>query len=149
MAFMFRFRKPIDSLSLLPEGRALRSIQAPQHVEDEDGAYRVSSAAFRPGTDQTVSVDLEQLLTDDDLRSDTLYPSLARSVGLVAIGVDLLRAEGVAVDHFPVSTNWYHGSLTGEGLKNPGRRRRLAKACAVVVAIDHDAVAAWSPTVHN
>jgi hypothetical protein len=149
MALMFKLRHPVPSSSLLPEGRALRSIQAPQHVEDDDGVCRISSAAFRLGTDQTVSIDLEQLLGADDLKSDALYPSLVRSVGLVAIGVDLLRSEGVAVDHLPVPTNWYHGSLSGDSLKNSGRRRRLAKACTLVVPIDRDAVAAWAQASSN
>lgn len=120
-----------------PDSRVLRTIQAPQHVAGPDGAIRISSAALVPSdADHACSVDAEQLLHEDGLPSDALYPGLARTVGLYALLISQLRAEKTDAHHDPIWSNWYHAGMRGDGLKSHGVRRRLAKLCTPVVAID-------------
>lgn len=137
MRWMHRWRKPVPSSRFLPEHRALRSIQAPQHVKDENGQWRLSSAAFSPsGSDQSCSVDLEHLLHSDGLHSTALYPGIDRSVGLIALPLHALAAEEITIAHDPVIDNWYHGAMRGAALKRKGATKRLAGAAEIVIPIN-------------
>lgn len=134
-------RPMVPSSRLLPDGRTLRTVQAPHHVKNSDGTWVVSSAAFSPSSsDQSLSVDLEQLLHADDLDSTALYPGLARSVGLYALGVGELRQLGMEVDHRPIWQNWYHG-----GVQNISHRlrKKMAKNAVAVIEIDQMAAASY------
>lgn len=117
----------------------LRTLQAPWHVKVAgSGAYRISSGAFSPHKDGTVSVDLGQLLRADLLPLVALHPhgKLKNVVGLSGLPVSKLEAEGLKLRHSPVWSNWYHASLSGADLKKPALRKRLAKACRMIVEID-------------
>lgn len=145
MMFMRIVRTKVRSDSLLPDGRALRTIQAPHHVTEEEGGFRISSAAFKAGTDGTCSVDLEQLMHADGLASDALYPGLRGSVGLYAVRVDKVRTEGLGIEHDPLNANWYHGIINGDGLRRKASKR-LAQACVPVVDLDQHAAAVAAST---
>ena len=124
-----------------PESRILRSIQAPQHVADEAGEIRISSAALvLSDGDASCSVDAEQLLHEDRLSSDALYPALPRSVGLYALEIAQARSESVETHHDPIWSNWYHAGLRGDALKKHKVRKRLAKLCVPVVPLDEGEV---------
>lgn len=145
MRLLYRFRRRRMSSYLRPDGRVLRSIQAPHHVTSEDGRLRISSAAFSTssGDDGSCSVDLEQLLQEDNLTATTLYPSIPRSVGLVSLKVGRLREVAVTVEHEPVVHNWYHGGLGGAEIrkKKSKLKKLLAQECEPVVEIDPNLVA--------
>lgn len=144
MRVMFHARRRINQSRLQPEHRALRSIQAPQQVTDENGVWRVSSAAFSAsGADASCSVDLEPLLHWDGLATEALYPGVERSVGLVALPLSVVRQEGGEVAHDPVKENWYHGAMTGDAVRKPKAKKRLAAAAEVVIQIDQASCAAY------
>ena len=127
--------------SLLPDGRTLRTVQAPHHVKNADGTWVVSSAAFSPSSsDKSLSVDLEQLLHADALDSTALYRELPRSVGLYALGVGELRHLVMDVDHRPIWPNWYHG---GVQKITHGLRKKMAQHAVAVIEIDQAAAASF------
>jgi hypothetical protein len=123
--------------------RALREIQAPQHLaaaDDRKSGFRISSAAFRPGTDGTVSVDLEESLTRAGLPVNARYPSMPRTVGLAAITIDAIRTLGPDVAHDPIPNNAHHGVIREGNVaisKNGWRRvaRAIADQCDLIVPI--------------
>ena len=118
--------------------RALRALQAPEHVQWDpaDNHWRVSSAAFAPQSDGTISVDLEEAQRRDSLPLTHGYPPVDRAVGLVAHTVARLESDGFKVTHVPVEGNDYHGQAAGSPSK--GKRRTLAKECEIISAIDGD-----------
>ncbi len=124
---------PVEIIDpLRPDLRALRTIQAPDHVQpagDRPHGYRISSAAFKAGTDGSVSVDLEEslLLASLDLRAR--YPALARAVALVAHRVETFTGQGMTVGHVPIPGNDHHGEVRMAGLSS-GAIRRAARALA-------------------
>lgn len=144
MRMMKLLRPTVPSNQLQPESRLLRTLQAPQHVQHEDGIWRPSSAAFSASrADAACSVDLEQLLVEDGLSAKSLFPSLPKSVGLVALPLSIVIGEGLEAKHDPVESDWYHGGILGAGLKKQGVRKRLAARCESVVPIDATAAAAF------
>jgi hypothetical protein len=149
MAVMYRLRRKRAESSLRPEELVLRTICSPFHVTPDHGTktFRVSSAAYTPTDDGAVSVDLAQLLREDGLSLDSLYPSMASAVGLVSHPVSAIRDEELAVQHDPVVENWYHGGLTGNFTKK--KRRKLASSCNAVVAIDTEAARRHWEAVHH
>lgn len=113
----------------LPDCDALRTIQSPWHVTPNDAtrSFRITSAAFNPGKDDnSVSVDIGQLLREDALEPDILYPALKQSVGLAAITVELIRQIQLDLHHAPVFSNWYHGGIVGN-FNNRKKSRKLAE----------------------
>lgn len=139
MHAMHLFRKSVSSSSLLPDGRVLRAIQAPNHVKNSEGVYVVSSAAFSPSSsDKCLSVDIEQIMKRDGLNPTDLYPSMPRSVGLYAVGVDKLGELKLGLEHQPLRSNWYHGGVLHI---SHGLRKKLAKAASAVIEIDQTAAA--------
>lgn len=122
--------------------RALRSIQAPDHVQpaaDRPGGFRISSAAFSPGTDDSVSVDLEQSLAAVGLGVTSRYPHLDRSVALVAHTIKEYSDRGSQVSHVPLIDNPHHGEARFAGLTKSAIKRvqrALADSCEIIVSID-------------
>lgn len=116
--------------------RGARTLQAPQQVAFDHGLqqYVVGPAAFRPQSDGTISLDLEEALLSDGLPIDGAYGGVARAVGLVAHTVGRLEAAGFAVSHRPVDGNDYHGEAAGSPSRS--ERRALADTCEIVRAID-------------
>lgn len=123
--------------------RALREIQAPQHITsapDHPVGVRISSAAFRPGTDGSVSVDLEESLARSGLALTARFPAMAGAVGLAALPIDAIRAHGLVVVHDPIPGNDHHGEIRSgvEAIgKNAWRRiaREMAERCEIIVPI--------------
>jgi hypothetical protein len=137
MRLLCMTRKKVSSSRLLPDDRALRSVQGPHQIQLENGEWRVSSAAFlRSTADAAVSVDLEQLLRRDGLPPHALYPAVPNSVALAGLPVGVARNHGTEVEHHPIRSNWYHGGITGEALAKPAVRKKLAKACHFVIPVD-------------
>ncbi len=118
--------------------RALRALQAPEQVQWDpaDNQWRVSSAAFAPQSDGTISIDLEEAQERDGLPLTHGYPPVDRAVGLVAHTVERLQTDGFKVAHVPVAGNDYHGEAAGSPSK--GKRRRLASECETIVPLDGD-----------
>ena len=116
--------------------RATRTLQAPQHVQFDPATqtFEVSPSAFKKQTDGTISVDLEQVLTSDNLPLDHEYPRVKRAVGLVAHTVGRLTSAGFVVTHDPIDVNAYHGLARG----NPSKTERvnLADTCQIVRPLD-------------
>lgn len=120
---------------LAPNLRALRALQAPEfvHMDPSTNKWRASSAAFKPQSDGTISVDLEEALVRDGLPLTHGYPRVDRAVGLVAHTVERLVKDGFTVTHVPVAGNDYHGEAAGK--PSSGISRRLAAECEEIVAI--------------
>lgn len=124
--------------------RALREIQAPEQITpstDSPSGYRVSSAAFKPGTDGSISVDLEEMMALDGVEVTAKFPSLPRAVGLVAHEICTIRKHGAEVSHVPLLENPYHGEIRMPGLSKSQIRkaaRSLAETCEILVGIDAD-----------
>lgn len=140
---------PIDPLNA--ELRVLREIQAPQQVQeapDRPGGYRVSSAAFSPGKDGTVSVDLEESLQRAGLPINGRFPAMARAVGAVAHTVGTIRAHKLLVVHDPIDGNDHHGEIRPSATSLSKRERReiareLADTCEIVIPMNAEAIAAY------
>lgn len=127
---------------LVEQLRTLRTIQAPDHLapaDDRPDGVRISSAAFKPGRDGSISVDLEQSLIAAGLSILARYPSLPRAVALVAHKVGDLKCSGLSVDHVPIEGNEHHGEVRFAGLSRSQLRdvaRALADNCEIVVSVD-------------
>ncbi|WP_174298864.1 hypothetical protein [Sphingomonas bacterium] len=137
----------VEIISPLSGGlRALREVQAPEQVTeamDRPGGYRVSSAAFRPQSDGSVSVDLEESLVRSGLNARSRYPAMPRAVALVAHRVDAITARRATVLHVPVAGNPHHGEIRMAGMTKAQIRaaaRSLADQCEILEAIDVDEV---------
>jgi hypothetical protein len=78
----------------------------------------------------------------DGLKSYALFPALTQSVGLYAVKVGDVRAEGLAAHHEPVPPNWYHGGIRGEYRNNTSKH--LGTKAEAVVALDQEAAAFWN-----
>lgn len=124
--------------------RTLREIQAPQQISaanDRDSGYRVSSAAFMPGSDKTVSVDLEEEYLAAGIALNSRFPSLPRAVALVSNTVASIRAKQLDVKRDPLPHNAFHGIIV-DGASPLGKKARreaarmLADECEFVVAFD-------------
>ena len=131
----------IDPLD--PDLRALRTIQSPHHVHPnvDQTAYRITSGAFIPGSDGTVSVDLEESLQRSGMQVTALYPGIEKAVAMVGHPIGLYTASGYNVVHQPVAGNDHHGSASTT-LKNNALRkvaRAFADAAQFVVPIDREA----------
>ena len=124
--------------SLRGDLRALRTLQAPEQVQWDARAqnWRVSSAAFKPQSDGSISVDLEEIQLREGLPINSDYPRVARAVGLVAHRIERLRADGFDVVHVPLPDNVCHGEA--RGTPTQGIRKRLASECEIIIAIDGD-----------
>lgn len=120
---------------LQPQLRALREVQAPQQISaaaDRTNGYRVSSAAFKPGRDGTVSVDLEESLLRAGLTATGRYPAMDRAVALVAHRIQAVVDQGMTVAHAPIEGNEHHaeirmGALSRKAIERAARA--LADAC--------------------
>lgn len=120
---------------LQPQFRVLREVQAPQQISeatDKPSGYRVSSAAFKPGKDGTVSVDLEESLRRAGLGPTGRYPAMDRAVALVAHKVQAVIDQGMTVAHAPIEGNEHHaeigmGALPRKAVERAARA--LADAC--------------------
>lgn len=136
---MLKLRRRKPASYLLPDGLALRTIRSPFHVipDEKEKRFRISSAAFAPTDDGAVSVDLEQLLREDNLPPTALYPMLNQAVALLAHALGFLMEQTLSTAHEPVRQNWYHGGITGNFSK--GVKRTLSANCGYVIEIDQDA----------
>jgi hypothetical protein len=103
----------------------------------------VSSAAFKPTRDGSVSVDLEQLLMADGLPLLTMYPAIDQAVAAAAVGVDRVRQAGLEPTHDPDPRNWYHGAIRGNFTGKISRD--LARDIEFLVPIDQEAAAHYHP----
>jgi len=134
--------------------RALRDIQCPAHIQpNENGtAYRVTSGAFIPGTDGSVSIDLEESLLRANLEMTSRYGHLPKTVALVSHTVASYKAQDYKVIHTPIPGNDHHGSATTARKNNALRRaaRAMAEQVNYVVPIDPDlAVALGAPPLKH
>lgn len=115
--------------------RVLRTIQVPgQAVFDPATAkWEVTSSAFSPQSDGTISVDLEEVQLEDGVQLTHGYPRVQNAAGLVAHRVHRLRADGFEVYRDPLPQNKYHGEAKGK----PPRKvcRKLADDCEIVVPV--------------
>jgi hypothetical protein len=137
MILMHRVRRRCPSSQLRPDLRFVRTLTSPHHVvrDEQTGTYRISTKAFGPSSsDNKLSGDLEQILEDDGLTATAMYPAVRDSVGAAAIKVGDILATGATVEHDPVRTNFYHGSVLGT--KPRGVRGMLLKAAIEIIAID-------------
>lgn len=123
--------------------RALRTLQLPNHVQfdPEIDDFVVSSAAFKMQSDGTISVDLEEILSQDNLPLVHCYPRVNKAVGLVAHTVGRLVADGHEVKHQPVVGNDYHGYAKGKLSKT--KRVALANSCEIIVELDKTQARQW------
>jgi hypothetical protein len=122
---------------LLPEYRVVRTIRSPDHVIYNDlTGWRLTSAAFEPTDDGLVSVDLEQLLTEDGLPPLAMYPAVTKSVAAATQTVAAVRGHNLEVIHDPVCNNWYHGGISGKPTKSV--RRKLAATAGFLVPINEE-----------
>lgn len=124
---------------MLDEGeRALRTLQAPEQVvfDPLKEQWVVSPGAFKPQSDGTISVDLEQIQKLDNKPLTHGYPRVARAVGLVAHTVGRLKQAGFVTTHVPETGNDYHGEARGKPSRT--ERRTLADTCEIVVGLDGD-----------
>ena len=133
----------IDPLD--PNFRALRTIQSPYHLEPVAGqaTYRITSGAFIPGSDGTISVDLEESLRRAGSEVTAQYPSLDKAVALIAHPVRVYTNAGFTVVHQPVHGNRHHGSASTV-LKNNALRkaaRAFAASAEFLVPIDNERAA--------
>jgi len=121
---------------LQPEFRVVRTIRSPDHVIKDDltGEWRLSSGAYSPANDKLVSVDLEQLLAEDELPPLAMYPALNRSVAAATHSISELRGSNLDVVHDPTNKNWYHGGISG--ITNKKMQRKLAESAGFLVPID-------------
>lgn len=139
MKLMWRYRKRQSILSR-PDLRFIRTVQAPEHVVEDKHTkqWRFSSQAFRASTgDHGLSGDLEELLVNDGLAADSLYPAVDRAVGAAAFRVQDALNLGLSVHHEPAPKNWYHGSVRGK--LDKGIQQRLRDSAQALVPIDEDA----------
>ena len=128
----------IDPLD--PSLRAVRTLQAPNHIQrtDEAPGWRVSSAAFTPGTDGTLSVDLEQSLLLAGLLVDATVNGVQRAAAKVAHTVGEYQHAMMDVSHDPVPHNPHHGQVRrGPGCAGKKKvARDLARSCKLIGDID-------------
>jgi hypothetical protein len=104
-------------------------------MDEQTGPYRISSKAFSPSSvDGALSGDLEQVLDDDGLPPTAMYPAVGDAVGAAAISIKDVRSAGASVEHDPVWTNWYHGSVFGT--RNRRVRNGLQKFAVEIIPID-------------
>lgn len=135
MALMWLLRRKRHSSKLQPEYRVIRTIRSPDHVvKDSTGKWRLSSGAYSPTDDGLVSIDLEQLLVEDELDALFMYPALDRNVAAASHSVLSLRELNLDVVHDPMPRNWYHGGISGISTK--AIQRKLAKSAMFPVPID-------------
>jgi hypothetical protein len=137
MALMRLFRTKCHSSQLQHDLRFIRTLTSPHHVvpDDHTGTYRISSKAFGPSSsDGKLSGDLEQILRVDGLEPTAMYPAIKHPVGAAAITIREILAAGAAVEHDPVWTNFYHGSV----LDIKKRIKDKLRAAAVeIIPINH------------
>jgi hypothetical protein len=129
-------RKKRLSSQLQPEYQVVRTIRSPDHVVKDaaTGRWRISSGAYSPTDDGLVSIDLEQLLAQDNLNALFMYPALDRNVAATSHKVANLRALHLDAVHDPMPKNWYHGGISG--ISNKAIQRKLAKSALELSPID-------------
>ena len=137
MVLMRLFRPKCPSSQLQPNLRFIRTLTSPHHVvPDEDtGAYRISTKAFGPSSsDSKLSGDLEQTLKADGLEATAMYPAIKNPVGAAAVTIGDILAAKATVEHDPVWTNFYHGSVFGTKAKRV--KEKLRDAAVEIIEID-------------
>lgn len=124
---------------LRDELRVLRTLQAPEQVSFDPltGQWVPTSAAFRPQSDGSISVDLEEAQVRDGLPLIHGYPRVGRAVGLVAHTVARMKAAPYTVTHEIVPENDYHGEARGK--PSSSVRAKLAAQCEIIIPLDGDA----------
>jgi hypothetical protein len=125
---------PHDHAEILDDDSLVRYVRAEIHAFYEDGAWRVSSAAFSPSKPpndprSSVSVDSESLMLNDGLEEPFRTPD--DSFGSVRVAVKKVRAENLQVGWDPIENNPYHCGIWGI-LNNQSKRKRLAKAAEFI-----------------
>jgi hypothetical protein len=141
---MFRLRRKWPSSRLLPDFWFIRTLQSPWHLvrDDRTGRYIISDQAFKPGSDGTVSGDLEQVLAFDGLEATAMQPAAVKNqVGAASLTVRQIRDEGAQVEHDPdpESCNWYHGALTypsGGRSATKRIRKKLGELAVEIIPVD-------------
>jgi hypothetical protein len=103
-------------------------------VQDSTGRWRISTGAYSPTDDGLVSIDLEQLLAEDDLDALFMYPAIDRNVAAASHTVAGLRALGLDAVHDPMLKNWYHGGISG--ISNKAMKRKLVESAVELSPID-------------
>jgi hypothetical protein len=139
MQLMFWLRRKWPTSRLLPDFRFIRTLQSPWHLvpDGQTGRYKISNKAFGPGSDGTVSGDLEQILAHDGLAATAMYPAAVRhQVGAASLTVHQIREAGAQAAHDPVTWNWYHGAVTGTRPKRI--RDQLGKLAVEIIPIDQN-----------
>jgi hypothetical protein len=137
MSLMRLTRTKSLSSQLRPDLRFIRTLQSPHHLvlDGLTGQYRISSKAFGPSSsDNKLSGDLEQILLQDGLEPTAMYPAVRAAVGAASLTIKQIIDNGASVEHDPVWTNWYHGSVSGT--KKQKVREKLRKAAAELIPID-------------
>ena len=92
-----------------------------------------------PGTDGSVSVDLEESMALAGLDIRARYPALPRAVALVAQPVSVIRSHGMSITHVPIPENDHHGEIRAAGLSRKALRdaaRSLADQCEILEAVN-------------
>ena len=137
MILMRLLREARPSSQLQRDLRFIRTLQSPHHIvrDEETGLYRISSKAFGPSsTDGKLSGDLGQILRVDGLEATAMYPAVRDAVGAAAVTIGDILAAKATVEHDPVWTNFYHGSVLGTKAKRV--KDRLREAAVEIVEID-------------
>lgn len=109
-----------DDLAIRPETKLIRHINPKEHIcrDDNTGQLRIKSSAFSPTSrdpEYGMSVDLEQLLSEEGLPKDHKVP---KNFGAVALKVASIRSLELKVGSDPVPDNQFHGQIWGVRTKN-------------------------------
>lgn len=137
MILMRLLRETRPSSQLQRDLRFIRTLQSPHHIvpDEETGLYRISSKAFGPSSaDGKLSGDLEQILKVDGLEATAMYPAVRDAIGAAAVTIGNILAAKATVEHDPVWTNFYHGSVLGTKAKRV--KDRLREAAVEIIEID-------------
>jgi hypothetical protein len=135
---------PHDHAEILDAHRVIRGISDEFVVKDEKGQpQRLSSAALEPSTMDVdpycgLSVDLEQLITEDGL--DPVEHLKARNfLGAIVFEVRSFRSRNFLVGYDPLANNPYHGGVwqdAGRGSKlTRGTKKALLREAAWLMPI--------------
>jgi hypothetical protein len=106
---------PHDDLAILPESIVVRHINPKYHVvlDENTNSRRITSGAFAATSgdpDYGMSVDVNQLLSEQNLLTAHMVPS---GMGAVSLVVADLRGKRLRVGSDPVPSNEFHGQVWG------------------------------------
>jgi hypothetical protein len=126
---------PHNHEEIAPEDLLVRNIH-PDWIVRENGALRISSAAFTPSSPpgdprSSVSVDLKKLLLEEGKHA----PFNAKpGHGNAELTSRCARELGCQVGWDPVPENNAHSAIWGVGT-NKSKRRQLSRNCAALTVI--------------